>query len=46
MLKEAEYVKINKEFKGNKPHTWLNITDKGKTALDNYRKIMQEAVGD
>lgn len=35
-LKEAEYVKIEKTFKGNYPHTICRLTPKGKKAFEIY----------
>jgi DNA-binding transcriptional ArsR family regulator len=35
-LKEAEYIEIEKTFKGNYPHTICRLTSKGKTAFGNY----------
>jgi len=35
-LKEAEYVEIEKTFKGNYPHTICRLTSKGKKAFEIY----------
>jgi len=35
-LKEAEYVEIEKTFKGNYPHTICRLTPKGKKAFEIY----------
>lgn len=40
-LEEAGYIKIIKEFIGKKPHTMLEMTDKGRKAFDNYRNKMK-----
>ncbi len=40
-LSEAGYVKIKKEFVGNKPHTMLNLTAKGRKEFEDYRRNMK-----
>lgn len=35
-LEEAGYVKIAKSFRGRRPVTWLEATDKGRAAFDAY----------
>ena len=42
-LEKAGYIKIKKEFVGKKPHTMLELTKKGRTAFDNYKKEMKKA---
>ena len=32
-LEEAGYIKINKEFKGKKPHSTISLTKEGRTAF-------------
>ena len=39
-LEEAGYVAIEKSFKGRKPRTAIALTDKGRTALRDYRAAM------
>ncbi|MGA1820984.1 MAG: winged helix-turn-helix domain-containing protein [Thermoplasmatota archaeon] len=40
-LEDADYILIMKDFVGRKPHTMMRMTKKGKTAFENYRKIMK-----
>jgi len=39
-LQQAGYVEIVKEFVGKMPHTILNLTEKGRSAVDRYREHM------
>lgn len=41
-LEAANYVKIEKEFIGKKPHTMLTLKKKGRVAFQNYKKRMKE----
>ena len=43
-LEEAGYIKIEKEFVDRKPRTWLELTAQGRTAFQNYRKQLTEAL--
>lgn len=43
-LEGAGYVKIKKEFLGKKPHTMLELTDRGRRALERYRESMRKAL--
>ena len=43
-LEAASYVAIEKEFVGKKPHTMLRLTDEGRTAFDQYRQSMRQAL--
>lgn len=43
-LEEAGYVKIEKEFKGKKPHTMISLTDHGRAAFRDYKRNMQKAL--
>ncbi len=43
-LSEAEYVKIEKKFKDNKPQTTIRITPKGTHALKEYLKEMENLI--
>jgi DNA-binding MarR family transcriptional regulator len=36
-LEEAGYVEIVKSFRGKIPHTLVRLTDKGRSAFDEYR---------
>lgn len=48
-LEEAGYVKIEKTFKGRRPHTSMQLTKKGRKAFDRYveslRKIINQGDG-
>ena len=43
-LEEAQYLKITKEFQGQRPRTWLQATPDGRQAFalyfDNLRKVL------
>ncbi len=41
-LEQAGYIEVIKEFIGKKPYTMLRITEKGRQAFDEYRKIMKD----
>jgi DNA-binding MarR family transcriptional regulator len=41
-LERAGYVTIHKTFKGKKPQTILSISTKGRAALTNYIKLLQD----
>jgi DNA-binding MarR family transcriptional regulator len=43
-LKEADYVRIQKTFKDNKPHTSVSITTVGKKALNRYLDEMEDLI--
>jgi DNA-binding MarR family transcriptional regulator len=43
-LEEAGYVEVEKTFKGKKPHTLLRLTDRGRTAFQDYREKIQQAL--
>ena len=45
-LENAGYVAIEKEFLDKKPHTTLHLTDKGRTAFQEYRESMKEVFED
>ena len=45
-LEKAGYVTIKKEFVGKKPHTMLELTEKGRVAFDKYRTDMKKALDD
>ncbi len=45
-LEEAGYVEIQKEFKGKKPHTMLQLTEKGQAAFRAYRQSMKQVLDD
>jgi DNA-binding MarR family transcriptional regulator len=41
-LKNAEFVKVEKEFLKDKPHTILSLTDSGRRAFKEYQKNMKK----
>jgi DNA-binding MarR family transcriptional regulator len=45
-LEEHQYVKIDKGFRGRKPRTVVSLTDRGRTAFQQYRTTMQAALND
>jgi DNA-binding transcriptional ArsR family regulator len=45
-LEEAGYVAIEKEFQGKKPHTMIRLTDRGRTAFQEYKHRMQQVLDD
>ncbi|MDH5438339.1 MAG: transcriptional regulator [Candidatus Bathyarchaeota archaeon] len=45
-LENAGYVAIEKEFIDKKPHTTLHLTDKGRTAFQEYRQSMKQVFDD
>ncbi|MEA1999501.1 MAG: transcriptional regulator [Euryarchaeota archaeon] len=45
-LEAAGYIEIVKEFVDRKPHTMLQLTDKGRTAFQKYRQSMMRVFDD
>jgi DNA-binding transcriptional ArsR family regulator len=45
-LEDAGYIEIKKDFIGKKPHTMLKLTNKGRTAFENYRRQMNKFLGE
>jgi len=45
-LEKADYVQTSKQFRNKKPHTVIELTDKGRHAFRRYRQHMQQALGD
>jgi len=45
-LENAGYVAIEKEFVDKKPHTVLRLTNKGRTAFQEYRHSIQQVLED
>ena len=45
-LENVGYVAVEKEFIDKKPHTTLKLTDKGRTAFQEYRKNMKQVFED
>ena len=41
-LEDAGYIEVDKEIKDKRPHTMLSLTNQGRSAFENYRKIMLE----
>ena len=44
-LQKAGYIEVEKEILRNRPHTMLSLTEKGRTAFENYRSGMQQILG-
>ena len=44
-LEEAGYLKVQKEFRDNRPRTMLSITDEGIKAFDKYRENILQLLG-
>jgi DNA-binding MarR family transcriptional regulator len=45
-LEAAGYIQIQKEFVNKLPHTLLSLTPAGRTAFEEYRKQMQQVLGE
>jgi DNA-binding MarR family transcriptional regulator len=45
-LEEANYVAMEKEFRGKKPSTMIHLTDQGRAAFREYKKSMQQILDD
>ena len=45
-LEEADYIRIEKEFVGKKPHTTARLTRRGRVAFDAYRERMKNVFQD
>ena len=39
-LAEADYIRVDKTFKNNRPHTMISLTNDGQTAFEIYRSGM------
>jgi len=44
-LKDADYLSIEKKFKGNYPQTICRITPKGVTAFEEYINALKQYIG-
>lgn len=40
-LEKAGYIEVEKEFVGRKPHTMLRLTEKGREAFREYRRLIE-----
>ena len=40
-LEDAGYIEVEKEFIEKKPHTMINLTEKGRTAFRKYQRSMK-----
>lgn len=40
-LETAGYIEVKKEFVDRKPHTMLKLTDRGREAFREYRRLME-----
>ena len=45
-LEEAEYVNIEKRFVQKKSHTMVNLTDKGRLAFRDYKRLLLQVLTD
>lgn len=45
-LEEANYIVIEKEFKGKKPHSIIHLTERGRQAFREYKQSMQQVLDD
>jgi DNA-binding MarR family transcriptional regulator len=45
-LQEANYVRITKKFKDNKPMTTIFLTENGRSAIKNYLKEMENIINE
>ena len=45
-LENAGYIEVGKKFVGKKPHTMLQITESGRSALQNYQENMKQFLAD
>lgn len=45
-LEEAEYVAVEKTFRGVKPVTYLALTTKGRRAFEDYTASLRSILGD
>lgn len=43
-LKDADYIKVEKSFKDNYPHTSCSITDQGVEAFENYLNALRSYI--
>jgi DNA-binding MarR family transcriptional regulator len=43
-LEEVGYVEIEKKFVNKKPHTMIRLTDRGRTAFQEYKQSLQEVL--
>lgn len=45
-LEEADYIRIEKTYRGRLPLTLVELTAKGRQALDDYRTQLKKMLGD
>jgi DNA-binding MarR family transcriptional regulator len=45
-LEESGYIESVKSFQGKKPHTTIYLTEHGREAFQEYRRNMQQVLGD
>ncbi|MBN2724167.1 MAG: transcriptional regulator [Deltaproteobacteria bacterium] len=43
-LQDAEFIKVHKEFRNNKPLTTLSLTKNGKKSYDYYSQVVLEII--
>jgi DNA-binding MarR family transcriptional regulator len=44
-LEEVGYIEVEKGFQGKKPHTMIRMTEQGRQAFREYRKNIQQVLG-
>lgn len=45
-LEEAQYIEVEKSFKGRRPNTNLRLTPSGRSAFQDYRRSMKQILDD
>ena len=45
-LEDANYVAMEKEFRGKKPNTMIRLTDRGRSAFRDYKQNMRQILDD
>ena len=43
-LEEDRYIDVKKKFVGKKPRTLIRLTDRGRSAIKDYRKNMRQVI--
>ena len=44
-LEEAEYVEVEKTFKGKRSHTMIRLSEKGREAFQRYKESIEQVLG-
>lgn len=45
-LEASKYVKVKKGYAGKRPQTMLSLTEKGRTAFQNYIQVMKQMLAE